>query len=170
MKKETGLGLGLKLLGLFFAIGPLVIAMGMHNWDIQKAVFDQESLDEVMGQVSSALGGGEIGSINPTPTDLQIDNVTNEVRLGLPFPSLPFSVTMTDLTFSSTIGGASLDLSMEAENVLLVPGENTTVYLVGTLSGTPADTSFSLGDGNMTFEKLGVTITVAIQQSGGQSP
>ncbi|MDI6884279.1 MAG: hypothetical protein QMD00_04020, partial [Hadesarchaea archaeon] len=56
---ERALGWGLRLLGLFLMIGPFIIALGSHNWDIQAAVLPSEAeLGQVRETLSGILGGG----------------------------------------------------------------------------------------------------------------
>jgi hypothetical protein len=57
---------------------------------------------------------------------------------------------------------------MEDDDVESVPGEITIVHLVGNVSLLPADNTLRLNEGSITFEKLGVVITLSVVTESGE--
>jgi hypothetical protein len=166
MRRETALGLGLRLLGISLAIGPLLVAFWMHDWDIQGTVFDVEGFENVMNPLSEVLGEN-VGKITLENIKLSFDPATNSVRATFPYPPLPFSVTITDVKLSATVENALIDLEMESGEIETDPGETTYVHLIGDADQPLTDDAPDRVEGTITFEKYGVTIKTRIVSGGG---
>ncbi len=168
MEQETALKWGFRILGILLSIGPLLGAMALNGWDIQKAVVDQEGIVDLTSSLSGLTGGenNTLGSIQ-TPSSINPPDENGKVSFQMGLPPFPFAATITDFNYSAQCGGVPLNLVMKEENVELGPSENATITLEGTLSSIP--TSFELTNitGTMTLEKYGVTIALNLSQSGG---
>ena len=55
---ERALGWGLRLLGIALAIGPFIVALGTHNWDIKAAVLPSEEEMSGLTDRFQGLRGG----------------------------------------------------------------------------------------------------------------
>ena len=166
MKKETALGIGLKLLGLAFSIGPLLIAFSINGWDVRATLINQEELNEIQ----SLLGGlfeKESGGIQINAEDATYDNLTQEFRLPVVLSiDLPFSIDIVDFRLSAQANGQQLTLSMRENKITLMPGENTEITLVGRVPPELYNAELTQIQGSMTFEKYGVTIQVTLPEGG----
>ncbi len=168
MEQETALKWGLRLLGILLSVGPILGAMALSNWDIQKAVIDQEGIEGLTSSLSGLTGGENniMGSIQ-TPSSINPPDENGKISFQMGLPPFPFTVTITDFSYSARVGGVSTTLVMKEENVELRPGENATITLEGTLSSIPSSFELTNVTGTMTLEKYGVTIKLNIAQSGG---
>jgi hypothetical protein len=169
MRRETALSLGLRLLGISLMVFPILIALAIHDWDLMAAVFDRRGLNEITGPLSGVVGENAVGYLQPEDARVEIDRATNSVRVSLPLPPLPFSVTITEIEFSASVGGVPVDLRMEEDDVEAVAGEVTIVHLVGNIGLLPADNTLRLSEGSITFEKLGVVVTLSVVARSGEA-
>ncbi len=167
MKRETALKIGLKLLGLAFSIGPLLIAFSINDWDIQRAMVNAAEIESIENKIGGLFepeaGGFEIG-------DAEYDNASHLLRLpvtlSLPFP---FSIDLVDFDITAQFDSQEVTLSMEQDSITLSPNENVVVWL----SGQVADENLVNAQptniqGSLTLQKYGVSIKFTVQESGGR--
>jgi len=158
---------GLRLLGLALLIGPILIAFGMHNWDIKETVLpSQDDIDQVTGQVTGMFSGGfsqdtlTIGTPSISGSDVRVP-VTFRSPLNVPIKVTDISVTVVDQ--GATLGQLHLE-----DGALEIPAGGTVSFaLVGTYTGTiPSDPQ--LGEMSITLEVYGVTAQINPSAQGGQ--
>jgi hypothetical protein len=161
---ERALAWGLRLLGIALVIGPLLIALGTHNWDIKAAVLPSENeMKQIENSVTGIFGGGPSEntfnySILP-PAD-------GNIRVSIQFTS-PFNVPIKIDNISASVsyqGGGKENVYLE--NEVEVPAQATVNFmLIGTYTGV-LPTNPQLSSADITFESYGVTVSVRIV--GGQ--
>jgi len=167
MKRARALGIGLKLLGLAFSIGPLLIAFSINGWDVQATLFNTEEFQPLEGETAGFFGEGEGAGVEIDQAGVEYDNITKIVRVPVTI-SLPmnFSIDLTEFTLSGIVDGQSINLTMEEEKVKLVPGENALIHLIGTVGVDPTSKEIQSTTGTITLEKSGVTIQLVIEEGG----
>jgi hypothetical protein len=162
MRRETALSLGLRLLGISLVVFPLLIALGMHNWDIMEAVFDRRGLDEIKAR-SENFENSFFNNLWKQLENMEFRNITSPLRITKEL-TFPFSITITNLSLSVYDRGTDphtlfVILNMEEENVEFAPGETMTVSLIGSFSGFPTgENNLYLKEVKVSFEKLGVIV------------
>lgn len=167
MKKETALKLGLKLLGLGFLLGPLLIAFGMNGWDLQATLVNSQEFQEVEDSIGEMFGEQEGGSIQILTENAFYDNITHQARVPVEI-SLPFSfpVVLVGFEISGMADGHPVSLSMKQDHVSLLPGENVVITLEGQIDVDITEAEITQTQGTISFEKYGVTIQVVVQEMG----
>ncbi|MFH1821768.1 MAG: hypothetical protein ABH852_04945 [Methanobacteriota archaeon] len=166
--RDGALKWALRLLGIALFIGPFLIALGMHNWDIREAVLPS---DEEMSQVTSQITdmfGDEFSPDTLTVGSPVISS--NNVRLPVTFKSpLKMPIKITDISVTVVDQGATVGQLHLEEGMLEIPASGTVSFaLVGTYTGTiPSDPQ--LGDMSFTLEVYGVTVQVNPSMQGGWS-
>jgi len=162
--RDGALKWGLRLLGIALAFGPLLIALGAHNWDIKAAVLPSDAeIKEIGDSVKGIFGGGfsentfSIGS----PTI-----VGNTVRVSVSFTS-PFNIPIKIENVSASVSDQGVEIAqVQLANEVEVPAMATVNFtLVGTYTGG-LPTNPQLSGADITFEFYGVTVQV--HMSGGQ--
>jgi hypothetical protein len=160
MNKDTVLKLCLSLLGVFLAIGPLLAALGTHNWDIMAAVMPSQ---EEMNQTQNALTGLFGGSLDNAVSVGTPELVGSTLRIPLTFNS-PFNVpiTITSLSSSITDGGTTIAQAQMAETQVNIETRGTgTITLAATYTGgIPSDPQLS--GVNATFEIYGISVKLSM--------
>ena len=165
--RDGALKWGLRLLGIALTIGPLLIALGAHNWDIKAAVLPSDAeIKEIGDSVKGIFGGGfsentfSIGS----PTI-----VGNTVRVSVSFTS-PFNIPIKIENVSASVSDQGVEIAqVQLANEVEVPAMATrTLQLVGNYTGgVPTNPQPSSID--MTFEFYGVTVLAHITVGQGGS-
>jgi hypothetical protein len=168
MKKDTALRLGLMLLGILLSLGPLLIALGTHNWNIMAAVMPsdaelQQTTDMVTGLVDNTGFSANTFSIGlPTIQG-------NTLRVPTQFTS-PFKIpiTLKSLTVSVSDQGATI-AQLQTEGSVEIPASGTaSITFVGTYTGTTLPTNPQIsGVDNMTIEVYGITISAQLSSIQG---
>ena len=169
MKRETTLKIGLRLLGLAFSIGPLLIAFSINDWDIQRTMVNAAEIESIENQIRGLFeqeaGGFEIG-------EAEYDNTSHLLRLpvtlSLPFP---FSIDLVGFDITAQFDSQQVTLSMEQDSVTLSPNENAVVWLSGQVADeTLVNTQPTNIQGSLTLQKYGVSINVKFtaQESEGR--
>lgn len=134
---ERALGWGLRLLGLFLMIGPFIIALGSHNWDIQAAVLPSEAeLGQVQETLSGILGGGGFSENTLTIESSTFDGTTIMVTLRFNSP-FKFPIKIADLSGYVSCGdhpGTRLSQVSMQEDSVEIPAEGTGTF---TITGQP---------------------------------
>jgi hypothetical protein len=165
---ERALAWGLRLLGIALAIGPLLIALGTHNWDIKAAVLPSDAeIKEVEDSVKGVFGGGfsentfSIGS----PTI-----VGNTIRISVSFTS-PFNIPIKIKDISASVSNQGVEIAQVQmqEDEVEVPATATVNFtLVGAYTGG-LPTNPQLSGAGITFEFYGVTILAHMSSGQGGS-
>ena len=144
------------MLGIAFMIGPILIVLGMHNFDIQAAFMpSEEEMEEIQNNMTSLfdMEGLEEPSIG-TPTV-----AGNTVRLPISFTS-PVQLPITIKGFSAALsdGGMTIaQIQMEEPEVEVAAGGSASLTLIGQYTGgIPGNPQMT--DLSMSFEMLGVTV------------
>ena len=148
---ERALGWGLRLLGLALAIGPFIIALGMHNWDIQAAVINPEEIRQTKEMVGGLFGAG---GLSPPTFQIPPPPYGEEVTIPVSFKSpFQFPITITDISGRFSLGDNMYRLRLEHENVYFQELENKTFNLIAqrTTESGPEEVV-------ITFEVYGVTV------------
>jgi len=180
--RDGALKWGLRLLGIALTIGPLLIALGTHNWDIKAAVLPSEAeIKEIEDSVKGIFGGGpsentlSIGS--PTPTG------NNTFRVSITFAS-PFNIPIKITDFSGYVACGDHpsvrlgQVSMQDDNVEIPPQGTRTITVIGTLTtgGIQHLADFHSGslpssirpeNMNVVFDIYGVSVQVRISVTQG---
>ena len=147
---ERALGWGLRLLGLALAIGPFIIALGMHNWDIKAALINPEEISQTKEMVGELFGAGELSpptfQIPPPPYG---EVVTIPTSFKSPFR---FPITITDISGRFSLEGNMYRLRLEDGNVYIQGLESKTFNLIAERT-----TESGLKNVTVTFEFYGVT-------------
>lgn len=157
---ERALGWGLRLLGLALAIGPFIVALGMHDWDIQSAVMpSEEEMGEVRGRLSGLIGG-----FRDSPFELgALENIGNTLRATVGFTS-PLKIPVKIKEFSAHVidqGVRVAQLQMEGE-IEAKPGVPVDITLSGSYPGGPL-VNPRMENMSMKFESYGVTVKLQIE-------
>lgn len=165
--RDGALKWGLRLLGLALTIGPILIAFGMHNWDIKETVLpSQEDINQVTGQIAGVFGGGfSKDTLTFGDNVISDNNVTVPATFRSPF-KVPVRVTsFSVLVMDQGVQIATLHLEGGAVEV---PANGTVNFnLVGSYSGG-AVTDPRLANLSVTFEIYGVTVQMNADMQGGQ--
>ncbi|MEM2192812.1 MAG: hypothetical protein QXG38_04285, partial [Candidatus Hadarchaeales archaeon] len=98
VKKESALGLGLRLLGLALSLGPLLIAFSMHNWNIQETLIDTGGAGSAIGNIQNFLNMGNMGNLRPIQENATYDPATQTATLPLEISGIPFSLTVKEIS------------------------------------------------------------------------
>ncbi len=181
--KEGALKWSLRLLGILLFIAPFLIALGMHNWDIQAAVMPSEA---EMGQIQDSIGG--IFSGTPiedfTFSNLTYDINTGSISMDVSFKSnIDLSLTITDFSGNMTCGdhpGVVLaQIQMEEESVEVLANGTANITIVGqpTTEGIQHIMNVHGGDistitpgfenASITIEFYGLSIQIQMSESMG---
>jgi hypothetical protein len=157
---ERALAWGLRLLGIALVIGPLLIALGAHNWDIKAAVLPSDNeMKQIENSVTGIFGGGSpentfsIGS----PTIVG-NNVIVPITSHFNIP-----IKIENLSASVSVPSGKIYVRLENEVEIPVGGtmgvtENLTLSVFGTYTGgLPTNPQLSID--NITFESYGVTVS-----------
>lgn len=132
--KEGALRWSLRLLGIILFIAPFLIALGMHNWDIQAAVLPSEAeMSQVKDMLSGIFSGGSLENalMFGTPT---FDGTTLEVSATI---NSPFNIPVTiadisgNLTCSVHPGIVLAQIQMEEESVEVPANGTANITIVG---------------------------------------
>jgi hypothetical protein len=162
---ERALKWGLRLLGIALAIGPLLIALGTHNWDIKAAVLPSENeINEIENSVTGIFGGGP--SENTIHYSILPPSDSN-IRVSVQFTS-PFNIPIKIKDVSASVSDQGVNIAQVhmQEDEVEVPAKATVNFtLVGPYTGG-LPTNPQLSGANITFELYGVTIQA--HMSGGQ--
>ena len=159
--KERALKWVLRLLGIALAIGPLIIAIGMHDWDIKEAVLPSEAEIAQMQESVTGIFGGGITQNPFTPGDPIFSGTT--VRMPMSFTSpLNIPVKITDISLKVIDQGVQVaQLHMEQEEVEVSARGTVNFTLIGSYTGDiPTDPQFT--DMSITFEFYGLTAKMQI--------
>ena len=167
---EGALKWGFRLLGIFFAIGPFLIALGIHNWDIQAAVLPSEAeMSKAKDMLSEIVGGDGVSVENMfalgTPT-LVGTTIEFPTEFASPF-KIPVKITEVSASITGD-NGKIADVQMKEGKVEASAQENTTITLVGTPTGATL-TNPQFENVGVKFEVYGVTVTVQFTQAQGGS-
>jgi len=168
MKKDTALKLGLMLLGILLSLGPLIISLGTHNWDIVAAVMPSDAeLNQTQNLVT-----GLIDNQGFTADTFSLGSPTiqgNTIRVPAQFTS-PFKIpiTLESLTISVSDQGATI-AQLRTESSVEIPAQGTvSITFVGTYTGTTLPTNPQIsGIDNMTIEVYGITISARLSSVPG---
>ena len=155
--RDGALKWSLRVLGIALAVAPILIAFGMHNWDLREAVLPNDAeINQVSSQVTGMFGGGfsqdtfTMGNPIISGNDIRLP-VTLKSPLKVPIRITNISVTVSDQ------GAQVSQLHME-ESALEVPASGTVSFtMVGTLAGT-IPSNPQLTGMNVTLEVYGVTV------------
>jgi hypothetical protein len=165
MKKDTLLKLGLMLLGLFLALGPLLISLGTHNWNIMAAVMPSDA--EIQQTTDMVTGLFDTNAVSENMFSIGIPTIQGStIQIPAQFNS-PFNIPITikELTASVSDQGVTIAQVQTAGAVEIPARGSANITLVGTYTGAvPTDPQFV--GGNITFGFYG--IDVQVQMSVGQ--
>jgi hypothetical protein len=148
------------LLGLFLALGPLLIALGTHNWNIMEAVMPSDAeMQQTTNMVTGLFNtqGAENMFLVGTPT-VQGSTISLPIQFTSPV-SIP--LTLKELTASISDQGvtvAQVQIQAPAE---IPAGGTANITLVGTYTGA-VPTNPQLAEGNIAFEVYGVTVSLQL--------
>ena len=179
---ERALGWGLRLLGLALVIGPFIVALGMHNWDIQAAVLPGEAeINEIKGSLSGIFGGMPIENFtisNPT-----YDINTSLITANIGFRSnMNLSITITDISGYATCGehqGIRLgSISMQEQSVVVPARGNASLTATGTITvdgalhiatvhGGNLPANIGIENASITLEFYGLSVRIQMEQAQG---
>ncbi len=179
---ERALKWGLRLLGILLTIGPLVIALGMHNWDIKAAVLPSDAeIAEIQGSATGIFGGTPI-------EDFTFSNYTYDINTGVITADVSFksninlSLTITNLSGYATCAehGVRLgSISMQEQSVVVPENGHAGFTITGTV--TPEGVlhiatshagdlpTIGLENASITIELYGVSIQIQISVAQGGS-
>lgn len=159
--KEGALRWGLRILGISLAIGPILIVLGMHNFDIQAAFMPSEEdtaeLTDSMSELVDVQGMGSlltVGAYQPSG-----DGAIVEVTFNSPFEE---NVTVTDASGRVNTGFGVYQLRLEDDNVPIRGLESKDFNIIGETS-----TGGDLEPLSVTFEVYGVSIQAWMSMEGG---
>jgi len=156
----------LRLLGLALTIGPILIALGAHDWDVKKAVLpSDEEIRQISDQVTGIFGGGFSQETLTFGEPILSGNI---IRLPVTFRSpLKVPIKITDFSVMVTDQGAqAIELQME-ETGLDIPANGTAALtLVGSISGA-LPSNPKLAAISASLEVYGVTIQLHPSIQGG---
>jgi hypothetical protein len=163
--RDGALKWGLRLLGIALTIGPLLIALGTHNWDIKAAVLPNENeMKEIEDSVKGIFGGG------PSENMFSIGSPTivgNKLEVPVQFTS-PFNIPIKikDVLASVSDQGVNIaQIQMEENEVEVLARATVNFTMGGTYTGG-LPTNPQLSGVDITFEFYGVTVQA--HMSGGQ--
>ncbi len=164
--RDGALKWALRLLGLALAIGPILIAFSMNNWDLRATVLpsDQE-LGQVQDQLTQSVFGGGISE--DTLTYGSPITSGNNVTVPITFRS-PLNISGTILSFDVGIDDQGIrvaELHLQ-DGPVHVPANGTVEFdLAGTYQGEmPANPQ--IGSLTVTFEVYGVTVRISGMAEG----
>jgi len=167
MNKDTGLKIALMLLGILLSVGPLIIALGSHNWNIMAAVMPsdaeiKQSTDMVTGLFDNK--GFENAFSIGLPT-IQGNTLRVTTQFTSPFN---FPITLNELVVSVSDQGATIAQARN-EGVVEIPARGTAnITFVGTYTGAlPTNPQIQID--NLTVEFYGITVFAQMSSvQGGQ--
>lgn len=161
---ERALAWGLRLLGIALTIGPLLIALGAHDWDIKAAVVPSEA--EIKGVEESVKGVFGEGFSENTFSISSPTVTGNTVKVSVQFTS-PFNIPIKFKDLSASVSDQGREIArvqMQEDEVEVPAGATVNFTLVGTYTGAQP-TNPQLSSADITFEFYGVTIQA--RMSGG---
>lgn len=155
--RDGALKWGLRLLGLFLFIAPILIAFSINDWDVRKTVLPgNDEIDQIQNKLSSIIGGG-ISQDTITYEDYSIGD--GNISLTVAFQS-PVNVPLTILSVNLGVNDQGIKVAELhlRDSAVEVPANGTVEFtLVGTYSGgapaKPRPDTLSVA-----FEVYGVTI------------
>lgn len=177
---ERALKWGLRLLGILLFIGPLLIALGTHNWDIKAAVLPSENeMKEIEESVKGIFGETPIENFafsNPT-YDINTGSFSAEVSFK---SNVNLLLTITDLSGYVTCAEHGVRLgpiSMQEQSVVVPKNGNASFTAVGTatsegmlhIATSHAGNLPTIGleNASFTIELYGVSLQIRISESMG---
>ncbi|MEW6222680.1 MAG: hypothetical protein AB1476_05180 [Candidatus Hadarchaeota archaeon] len=166
MKKETGLKIGLMLLGVALSIGPFIAAFAVNDWDLQKAFLpDQEDIASIQNNLTGLFGGSENSGSTTTLENVSVSDSTVTVQIQFTSP-FGFAMKFKNMSVALTDQGAQI-AQVAMQSPVDVPARGTKrITLTGTFSGGMLPVNPQFESGSMTVEVYGVTITLQLSSGG----
>ncbi len=176
-RRLVGIGLGLLTVALF--IGPIAYAFYSHGWDLKETVAPSgEQIKNIQESIQGAAGGG--GSLPMGDLKVVENEITKDsISIGILFPSpfeFPASLENMKWELIHNVEGKKLaTLTLQQDNVKLIPGENTQITLAGSTTSdgekiiensSQQEILMNMGTGDMIFVFEAYGITVELNMGG----
>lgn len=174
--REGALKWTLRLIGILLMVGPFLVALGMHNWNIVEAVVpSQAEMSQVQNALTGILGGGfSSETITIENYNFDMTSISATVRFNSPF-TVPVKISGFSgyLSCGDHPGTKLAQVSMQGGSVTIPENGSGTFTIVGqpTTEGIQHIIDSHLGSfpNNVSFENVsagieiyGLTITIQV--------